>query len=82
MTKEVVFTPVAVPPFPEFCACIPLRNCESDDEFRSAQAVISKGHVYVSGNIGCTDNFEIVEGGVQGQTVRGYRASLVTFCIS
>ncbi|KAJ8592282.1 Endoribonuclease L-PSP [Rhizopogon salebrosus TDB-379] len=33
-----------------------------------SQAVISKGHVYVSGNIGCTTDFMIVEGGVQGQT--------------
>ena len=35
-----------------------------------AQATISKGHVYASGNIGCDKDFKIVEGGVQGQTVR------------
>ncbi|KAG1865735.1 Endoribonuclease L-PSP [Suillus tomentosus] len=34
-----------------------------------SQAIISKGFVYVSGNIGCTKDFQIVEGGVQGQTV-------------
>ncbi|OJA21660.1 hypothetical protein AZE42_11832 [Rhizopogon vesiculosus] len=33
-----------------------------------SQAIKSKGHVYVSGNIGCTNDFLIVEGGVQGQT--------------
>ncbi|KAG0701103.1 Endoribonuclease L-PSP [Suillus ampliporus] len=33
-----------------------------------SQAIISKGHVYVSGNIGCTTDFRVVEGGVQGQT--------------
>ncbi|KAG6849976.1 hypothetical protein H0H93_002978 [Arthromyces matolae] len=32
------------------------------------QAVISKGNVYVSGNIGCTKDFKLVEGGVQPQT--------------
>lgn len=51
MTKEVVFTPNAVPPLTTF-----------------SQAIISKGFVYVSGNIGCTKDFTIVEGGVQGQT--------------
>ncbi|KAG2339968.1 Endoribonuclease L-PSP [Suillus weaverae] len=34
-----------------------------------SQAIISKGFVYVSGNIGCTSEFMIVEGGVQGQTI-------------
>ncbi|KAG2033367.1 Endoribonuclease L-PSP [Suillus americanus] len=34
-----------------------------------SQAIISKGFVYVSGNIGCTSDFTIVEGGVQGQTI-------------
>lgn len=34
-----------------------------------SQAIISKGFVYVSGNIGCTSDFMIVEGGVQGQTI-------------
>ncbi|KZP20528.1 Endoribonuclease L-PSP [Athelia psychrophila] len=33
-----------------------------------SQAVISGGHVYVSGNIGCTKDFKIVEGGVKAQT--------------
>jgi len=37
-----------------------------------SQAVISKGHVYVSGNIGLaqltdTSNFKLAEGGVKGQ---------------
>lgn len=52
MTKEVVFTPNAVPPLATF-----------------SQAIISKGFVYVSGNIGCTSEFMIVEGGVRGQTI-------------
>lgn len=34
-----------------------------------SQAIKSKGFVYLSGNIGCTSEFQIVEGGVQGQTV-------------
>ncbi|KAG6830892.1 hypothetical protein H0H92_014043 [Tricholoma furcatifolium] len=34
-----------------------------------SQAVISKGNVYVSGNIGCTKDLKLVEGGVQPQTV-------------
>ncbi|ESK84082.1 YjgF-like protein [Moniliophthora roreri MCA 2997] len=33
-----------------------------------SQAVISKGYVYVSGNIGCDKNFKVVEGGVKAQT--------------
>ncbi|KIM89825.1 hypothetical protein PILCRDRAFT_94981 [Piloderma croceum F 1598] len=38
-----------------------------------SQAVISKGHVYASGNIGLTEltdntNFKLAEGGVKGQT--------------
>ncbi|KAF8167405.1 Endoribonuclease L-PSP, partial [Crassisporium funariophilum] len=33
-----------------------------------AQAVISKGHVYASGNIGCDKDFKVVDGGVQAQT--------------
>jgi enamine deaminase RidA (YjgF/YER057c/UK114 family) len=35
----------------------------------TAQAVISRGHVYVSGNIGCDKNLKVVEGGVAAQTV-------------
>ena len=34
-----------------------------------SQAVISRGYVYVSGNIGCTKDFKLVEGGAQAQTV-------------
>ncbi|KAF8079005.1 Endoribonuclease L-PSP [Lyophyllum atratum] len=33
-----------------------------------SQAVISRGNVYVSGNIGCTKDLVLVEGGVQSQT--------------
>ncbi|KAF7982652.1 hypothetical protein HWV62_27099 [Athelia sp. TMB] len=33
-----------------------------------SQAVISRGHVYASGNIGCTEDYKIVEGGVKVQT--------------
>jgi len=33
-----------------------------------SQAVISKGNVYVSGNIGCKFDWTLVEGGVQPQT--------------
>ncbi|KAF9024133.1 Endoribonuclease L-PSP [Hymenopellis radicata] len=33
-----------------------------------SQAVISRGYVYVSGNIGCTKDFKVVEGGVKAQT--------------
>jgi len=33
-----------------------------------SQAVISKGHVYASGNIGCDKNFKIADGGVKEQT--------------
>ncbi|KIJ44803.1 hypothetical protein M422DRAFT_167709, partial [Sphaerobolus stellatus SS14] len=33
-----------------------------------AQAIISRGMVYVSGNIGCDKEFKIVPGGVQAQT--------------
>ncbi|EIM85346.1 Endoribonuclease L-PSP [Stereum hirsutum FP-91666 SS1] len=32
-----------------------------------SQATISRGYVYVSGNIGCTKDFKIVEGGVQAE---------------
>ena len=34
-----------------------------------SQAAISRGYVYVSGNIGCTKDYKLVEGGVQAQTV-------------
>ena len=37
-----------------------------------AQAVISKGHVYASGNIGCDKNFKIADGGVKEQTVSAH----------
>ncbi|KAF8518826.1 Endoribonuclease L-PSP [Hysterangium stoloniferum] len=33
-----------------------------------SQAVISRGMVYVSGNIGCDKDFKLVEGGVKAQT--------------
>ncbi|EDR15843.1 uncharacterized protein LACBIDRAFT_228921, partial [Laccaria bicolor S238N-H82] len=33
-----------------------------------AQAVISGDRVYASGNIGCTREWKLVEGGVRGQT--------------
>jgi len=42
-----------------------------------SQAIVSKGHVYASGNIGCDKDFKIVEGGVQGQT----RAALKNLAI-
>ncbi|KAJ6597222.1 Endoribonuclease L-PSP [Mycena vulgaris] len=35
-----------------------------------SQATVAKGIVYCSGNIGCTNDFVIVEGGVQAQTRR------------
>ena len=51
-----------------------------------SQAVISKGHVYVSGNIGCAPGSQsLVEGGVQAQTVRTFilsSSSLFFFCHS
>lgn len=34
----------------------------------SSQAVISKGHIYVSGCIGCTADHAIVMGGIEPQT--------------
>ncbi|TFY53108.1 hypothetical protein EVG20_g10260 [Dentipellis fragilis] len=34
----------------------------------AAQATISKGHVFVSGNIGCTADLVVVEGGVKAET--------------
>ena len=34
-----------------------------------SQAAISGDHVYVSGNIGCTKDFKLVEGGIQAETV-------------
>ncbi|TFY57795.1 hypothetical protein EVG20_g8399, partial [Dentipellis fragilis] len=33
-----------------------------------SQATISKGHVFVSGNIGCTADLVVVEGGVKAET--------------
>ncbi|KAJ7723971.1 Endoribonuclease L-PSP [Mycena maculata] len=35
-----------------------------------SQATIAKGMVYCSGNIGCTNEFVVVEGGVHAQTRR------------
>lgn len=31
--------------------------------------MVSKGFVYISGNIGCDRNFKVVEGGAQAETV-------------
>ncbi|KAG6845376.1 hypothetical protein H0H87_010485 [Tephrocybe sp. NHM501043] len=42
-----------------------------------SQAVISKGNVYVSGNIGCTKELKLVEGGIRAQT----RAALENIAI-
>ncbi|KIM47543.1 hypothetical protein M413DRAFT_202610 [Hebeloma cylindrosporum] len=42
-----------------------------------SQAVVSKGQVYASGNIGCDREFKLVEGGVQAQT----RAALENLAI-
>lgn len=50
-SKNIVFTPEALPPLPSF-----------------SQAVISGDRVYASGNIGCTREWKLVEGGVRGQT--------------
>ncbi|KAF9486483.1 YjgF-like protein [Pholiota conissans] len=68
--KIFVFTPDAVPPLPIFCTIIPSGNClkHTDTTNAIAQAVVSKGIVYASGNIGCDSNFKLVEGGVQAQT--------------
>ncbi|KAF9451412.1 YjgF-like protein [Macrolepiota fuliginosa MF-IS2] len=33
-----------------------------------SQAVISKGFVYLSGNIGCDNNLKVVEGGIVAET--------------
>jgi 2-iminobutanoate/2-iminopropanoate deaminase len=41
-----------------------------------SQAVISDGKVYLSGNIGCTKEFKIVEGGVKAQTVSLLQATI------
>ena len=46
-----------------------LETIEINQERNSGQASISKGFVFVSGNIGCTNDFKVVEGGVQPQTV-------------
>ncbi|KAJ6453491.1 Endoribonuclease L-PSP [Mycena vitilis] len=35
-----------------------------------SQATIAKGVVYCSGNIGCTNDFVVVEGGIKAQTRR------------
>ncbi|KAJ7156995.1 Endoribonuclease L-PSP [Mycena crocata] len=35
-----------------------------------SQATVAKGIVYCSGNIGCTNEFVVVEGGVRAQTRR------------
>ncbi|KAI0064057.1 Endoribonuclease L-PSP [Artomyces pyxidatus] len=59
MVKEIVFTEDALPPLPIYC-----------DRFMSpsAQAVVSRGTVYASGNIGITRDMNLVEGGVEAQT--------------
>ncbi|TFK37918.1 Endoribonuclease L-PSP [Crucibulum laeve] len=33
-----------------------------------SQATISRGYVYASGNIGCTKEFKLVEGGIRAET--------------
>ncbi|KAJ6537317.1 Endoribonuclease L-PSP [Mycena sp. CBHHK59/15] len=35
-----------------------------------SQATVARGVVYCSGNIGCTNEFVVVEGGIQAQTRR------------
>ena len=73
-----MITPDALPPLPTFCEC-PKFVCGGSKFIDSlptysAQAVISKGHIYVSRNNGfahlqrATD-FKLAEGGIKGQTV-------------
>lgn len=56
--------------------------------FSLAQAVISKDHVYVSGNIGLVDfssdlsNIKLADGGVRGQTVSLIGAVYHIDCLS
>lgn len=40
-----------------------------------AQAIVSNGTVYASGNIGCDRELKLVEGGVQAQTVSVFDAT-------
>ncbi|KAF8832003.1 hypothetical protein HHX47_DHR1000908 [Lentinula edodes] len=63
---EFLFTPQANPVLPVFCKSV---NHET-------QAVISKGTIYVSGNIGCDKDMKIV-GDIKAQT----RAALENIAI-
>lgn len=77
VTKTIVSTPDAVPPLPVFCKRdrfkYYMNKTVTDQDLAAAQAVISRGNIYVSGNVGCTKDLIIVEGGVQAQTVRTTR---------
>jgi 2-iminobutanoate/2-iminopropanoate deaminase len=74
MSKQIVNNvPGAVPPLPILCksstrhvVCLVLPVTYL---ILTAQAVISKGHVYVSGSIGCDEKYNII-GGIHEQTVR------------
>ncbi|KAI6167266.1 Endoribonuclease L-PSP [Pisolithus thermaeus] len=69
-TKEIVYSSDAIPPLSVFCTYLisgpsPLLPSLIHG---LAQAVKSRGHVYVSGCIGCDSEYLVVEGGIQAQT--------------
>lgn len=71
---EFLFTPQANPVLPVFCKSVNHESKSPILGWRScstAQAVISKGTIYVSGNIGCDKDMKIV-GDIKAQTVTGF----------
>ncbi|KAF7295465.1 YjgF-like protein [Mycena indigotica] len=69
-TKKLIFTPDAIPAMPVFCEFSLEAFDEAENNRDIAQAAVSNGVVYVSGNIGCTNDFKVVEGGIKAQTRR------------
>lgn len=73
---EFIFAPDAVPPFPIFSKswgssghpCF--NGC-------SAQAVVSRGTIYLAGSIGCDKNYKLA-GDIKAQTVSLYLVSATT----
>jgi enamine deaminase RidA (YjgF/YER057c/UK114 family) len=85
---QIVSTPNALRCLPTFCEYPNpdyIRTCDAHELtlhfLSSAQAVISNGHVYVTGNIGLTHltdatDFKFAEGGVKEQVVSTLRSPL------
>jgi hypothetical protein len=67
--KKTVLVPEALPPLPVLCKLPFCLKFTARPSSFPAQAVITNGFIYLSGNLGCDKDSKLVEGGVQAETV-------------